>query len=165
MSGTDRRQLDTYGRPRVQASAAASRDNNLKAAREHISVDRAVAARLGGSTLYRANFGPARIAMAESENAVTPGDPETALRVGRTVRLSGTAGKRHLLTMAEAQIAVRDFTGALATLNSARSLASEWLANQCLAHRLVRDLLDVVPVRRARDNGLADLADDMRIPV
>jgi hypothetical protein len=165
MGSNDRQQLDTYGRLRVQASAAASRDNNVPAAQEHISVARAVAARMGGGNVYRSNFGPARVAMAESENSIVLGDPETSLQVGRTVRLPGLAGKRHLLTLAEAQVSVRDYTGALGTLNGARSLASEWLANQRLAHRLVRDLLDVVPVRRARENGLADMADDMRLRV
>jgi transcriptional regulator with XRE-family HTH domain len=165
IAATDRRRLDTYGRLRVQASAAASRDNNVSAAQEHISVARAVAARLGGGDLYTSRFGPARVAMAESENAIVQGNPETALRVGRTVRLSGTPGKRHLLTLAEAQLSMRDFAGAAGTLNGARALAPEWLVNQRLARSLVRDLLDSQGVRWARNSGLADLASEMKIAV
>jgi transcriptional regulator with XRE-family HTH domain len=164
-TSTDHRQLDAYGRLRVQASAAASRDNNVSAVEEHISVARAVAARLGGGDLYTSKFGPARIAMAESENAIVLGDPETALSVGRTVRLSGTSGKRHLLTLAEAQLSLRDFEGSFNTLKGAKSLSPEWLVNQRLARRLVRDLLDSRGVRWARNSGLADLASEMKIAV
>jgi len=157
--------LDTFGRLHVQASAAASRDNNVGAAEEHISVARAVAARIGGGNLYSSRFGPARVAMAESENAIVLGDPETALQVGRTVRLSGTSGKRHLLTLAEAQMSMRDYAGALDTMKGAKAISPEWLINQRLARRLVRDLLDSRGVRWAKNSGLADLASEMKIAV
>jgi transcriptional regulator with XRE-family HTH domain len=162
---TEQRRLDTYGRLHVQASAAASRDNNVSAADEHISVARAVAARIGGGEIYSSKFGPARVAMAESENAIVMGDPESALRVGSTVRLSGKSGKRHLLTLAEAQLSMRDFAGALDTINSAKTLASEWLLNQRLARQLVRDLLDARGPRWTQNSGVADLASEMKIAV
>lgn len=161
ISSTDRTQMEIYGRLCVQASAAASRDNDIEAASESMSLARAVAHRLGGDNVYRPTFGPARIAVAESENAMVTGDPESALRIGQTVQLQGTLGKRHLLTVAEAQVSLRDYSGAMATLNQARAIAPEWLRHQRLGRRMVRDLLDVVPIRAARENGLADLAADM----
>ncbi|KPM51326.1 hypothetical protein ACG83_34885 [Frankia sp. R43] len=161
ISSTDRQRLDAYGRMCVRASAAASRNADAGATAEAESLARAAAHRLGGGMVYQMRFGPAKLAIAESENAIVMGDPETALRIGQAVQLRGTPGKRHLLTMAEAQIATRDYAGALATLNGARTLAPEWLKHQRLGRRMVRDLLDVVPIRAARENGLADLAVDM----
>jgi hypothetical protein len=111
---------------------------------------------------YYAAFGPSRVLTTEVENAMTTGDAEYALSLAQGIRRSENLPlsnwSRHLLAVAEAQLATRNYQGAIKTIQGVHGLAPEWLKEQRLAGKLVRDLLDATSVRRAKQSGLADLA-------
>lgn len=158
--------LAVWGRLLVGASAAAARNNRPDTAKELLSYASSSAVRIADGRMdyarYWAVFGTSTVAAMEVENAMTAGDAPYALtlapRVRRTENLPLSNWTRHLLAVAEAQTATRDYQGAIKTVQGVRGLTPEWLKEQRLAGRLVRDLLDATSVRRAKQSGLADLA-------
>ncbi len=162
-------QIATWGRLLVRASAAAVRNNRPTQARDFLSLARAAAARLGEDRMafdsYWTSFGPNRVATLEVQNAVVSGDPDRALYLARPIRQipRGRSDQwlRHLLTVAEAQVATRRYGEATKILVSTGKTAPEWTGNQRLARHLVRDLLDALPVRVSKSTGLAELAGQM----
>ncbi|SBW28692.1 hypothetical protein FDG2_5871 [Candidatus Protofrankia californiensis] len=105
----------------------------------------------------------------EIESAMVVGEPDRALNLAASTMIRkwnwGATWERHLLTVAEAELENRRYADANETIMKAREAAPEWLVNQRLARRLVRDLLDSRGVRWARNSGLADLAAQMKIAV
>lgn len=158
--------LSVWGRLLTGASAAAARNNRPETAKELLSYASSSAARITNSRMdyakYWAAFGPSTVATMEVENAMTVGDAPYALRLAHSVRrtenLPLSNWTRHLLAVAEAQTATRDYPNAIRTVQGVRTLTPEWLKQQRLAGKLVRDLLDATSVRRAKQSGLADLA-------
>ncbi|ONH24165.1 helix-turn-helix domain-containing protein [Pseudofrankia asymbiotica] len=161
--------ISIWGRLLVRASACAGRNNSPERASDLLRLARSAAARVERDRLdygqYFASFGPTTVAAMEVEMALTTGDAVRALALARTVPFSAhipqSTWTRHLLAVAEAQTAVRDYNAAVNTVGQLRDTAPEWLRNQKLAHYIVRDLLDAATVRRARKVGLADLASYM----
>jgi transcriptional regulator with XRE-family HTH domain len=158
--------LAVWGRLLTGASAAAARNNRPETAKDLLSYARSSAARVADGKMdyakYWAAFGPSQVDAIEVENAMTQGDAPRALtlarRVRRTENMPLSNWTRHLLAVAEAQTATRDYASAIQTVQDVYTLTPEWLREQRLASRLIRDLLDATSVRRARKTGLADLA-------
>jgi hypothetical protein len=158
--------LAVWGRLMNGASAAAARNNRPARAAELLSVARASAVRISGDRLdyerYWAAFSLTSVDAMAVENAMTAGDAAEALHLARDVRRSANlplaAWTRHLLAVAEARTATRDYGGAIEAVRDARQVAPEWLKAQQLAHDILTDLLDATSVRRARTSGLAELA-------
>ncbi|ABW10970.1 transcriptional regulator, XRE family [Parafrankia sp. EAN1pec] len=158
--------LGVWGRLMTGASAAAARNNRPETASELLSYARSSAARIVDGKMdyakYWAAFGPSQVDAIEVENAMTQGDAPRALQlagsVHRTENMPLSNWTRHLLAVAEAQTATRDYPNAIRTVQEARTLTPEWLREQRLAGKVVRDLLDATSVRRARKSGLAELA-------
>ncbi|WP_462166401.1 hypothetical protein [Frankia sp. AiPs1] len=97
------------------------------------------------------------------ENAMTAGDAAQALRLAQgvargTENLPLATWTRHVLAVAEARTATRDYPGAIRAVQDIRQLTPEWLKHQKLAHHILTDLLDATSVRRAKQSGLAELA-------
>jgi hypothetical protein len=180
---TDTPRLTTYGRLCIQASSAAARNNRPTEAAHYLSLARIVADRVGvdhiGREPYQSLFSSAVVSTIEVESAMVQGDPERALSLARRIPetrwvadpASRTSAerrrtrRRHLLAIVEAQAATGQHSDALQTLMQTRAANPRWIKEQRLAQRQVRDLLDVVPVARARESGLADLASEMHIRV
>lgn len=158
--------LAVWGRLLNGASGAAARNNRPEAAKELLTLAQTAAARIVADRMdygaYWSAFGPGTVAAMATENAMTVGDAPEALRLAHSVKVNDkmpmSTWTRHLLAVAEAYTATRDYTDAIRTVQSARKLTPEWLRNQPLAHHIITDLLDSVSVRKAKQSGLADLA-------
>lgn len=158
--------LSVWGRLLTGASAAAARNNRPETAKDLLSYAKSSAARITDGRMdyakYWAAFGPSTVATMEVENAMTAGDAPYALSLARGIRKSENLPMsnwtRHLLAVAEAQTATRDYGNAIRTIHGVRQLTPEWLREQRLAGKLVRDLLDATSVRKAKQSGLAELA-------
>ncbi|WP_076784674.1 helix-turn-helix domain-containing protein [Parafrankia discariae] len=158
--------LGVWGRLMIGASAAAARNNRPETATELLSYARSSAARIIDGKMdyakYWATFGPSDVNAMEVENAMTQGDAPRALSLARSVykaeNMPMSSWTRHLLAVAEAQTAVREYSSAIRTIQDIRSMTPEWLKEQNLAGKVLRDLLDVTSVRRARKAGLTELA-------
>ncbi|WP_322750880.1 MULTISPECIES: helix-turn-helix transcriptional regulator [unclassified Frankia] len=156
-----------WGRLLVEASAAAARNNRAAASRDLLTLARSAAARLAHDRFdydqHWSSFGPTTVAAIEVENAMTTGDADHAVHLARNVPASDhiqlVTRMRHLLTVAEASVATRNYETSVKTLQTVRDAAPEWLKNQRLARHVVRDLLDATSIRRAKNVGLAELAD------
>ena len=173
ISTTDKVQLATWGRLQIQASSASARNNRPSQSEEYLSLARTAAARLGGTQMslepYQTMFSVEMVSAIEIESAMVVGDPDRALYLSESTPIRkwewGSTWERHLLTVAEAQVENRSYADASQTIMGVRETSAEWLVNQRLARRLVRDLLDSRGVRWARNSGLADLASEMKIAV
>jgi transcriptional regulator with XRE-family HTH domain len=164
-------QMSAWARLQIQAAGAAARNNRPRQAQEFLSLARSAAARLGSDHLsfetYHARFGPTNVAMTDVECAMIAGEPDRALRLSRSIVIGDTKWRtsytRYFVTLAEARVATRQYTGAVQDLIIVRDVAPEWLANQRAARDLVRQLLDVLPVQTSKGAGLAELAGGMDI--
>ncbi|CAO5183427.1 HTH cro/C1-type domain-containing protein [Frankia sp. AiPs1] len=158
--------LAVWGRLLKGASAAAARNNRPARAAELLSIARASSVRVADERLdfarYWAAFSPTSVDTMAVENAMTAGDAPHALHLARGIErddnLPLPTWTRHLLALAEARTATRDYAGAIWAMQDIRTLTPEWLRHQKLAHHVLRDLLDATSVRRARSSGLAELA-------
>ncbi len=158
--------LAMWGRLLKGASAAAARNNRPARAKELLSIARASSVRVADERLdfarYWAAFSPVSVDTMAVENAMTAGDAAGALHLARGIErdenLPLPTWTRHLLAVAEARTATRDYAGAIRAMQDIRGLTPEWLRHQKLAHYVLRDLLDATSVRRARSSGLAGLA-------
>jgi transcriptional regulator with XRE-family HTH domain len=154
--------LASWGTLLLRASGAASRNNRPGPAREYLNLADTASSR--GETGFTAAiaFGPTIVKSVGVENALTEGDATLALRLAQDMRRSESEPvqrwSRHLLAVAEAQTATRNYQGAITTLRDIRALTPEWLRHQGLGHRIVWDLLDATSVRRAKSSGLVDIA-------
>ncbi len=158
--------LAVWGRLLKGASAAAARNNRPARAGELLSIARASAVRVADERLdfarYWAAFSPVSVDAMAVENAMTAGDAAQALRlaqgIARDENLPLATWTRHVLAVAEARTATRDYPGAIRAVQDIRTLTPEWLKHQKLAHHILTDLLDATSVRRAKQSGLAELA-------
>ena len=162
---SDTVRLAAWGRLHLWAAAAAGRNNRPGHATEYL-VKAGAAADLGvpGQPSYQpfqALFNKTSVRVAEVELATVQGDPERALRLAHAIPRVGRSWDavwaRHILDVAEAEIATGRYTDALATLMRAYDAKPGWTKEQRLARRLALDLSDELPVRRAREAGLSQL--------
>jgi hypothetical protein len=173
ISSRDSVRFGTWGRLQIQASSAAARNNRQSQAADYLSLARTAAARIDGHQVslepYQTMFSHDVVSAIEVESAMVVGEPDRALHLVESLQIQpwewGATWERHLLTVAEAQLANRRYADANSTLMEVRRESAEWLVNQRLARRIVRDLLDSRGVRWARNSGLADLASEMKIAV
>ncbi|WP_131804044.1 helix-turn-helix transcriptional regulator [Pseudofrankia sp. BMG5.36] len=173
ISSKDGVRFGTWGRLQMQASTAAARNNRPTQAAEYLTLARTAAARVDGGQMslepYQQMFSQDIVSAIEVESALVAGEPDRALHLADSLQIQpwewGSTWERHLLTVAEAQVANKNYADANQTIMEVRGRSSEWLVNQRLARRLVRDLLDSRGVRWARNSGLADLASEMKIAV
>jgi transcriptional regulator with XRE-family HTH domain len=156
-------ELAAWGRALVRASTGAARNNKPARADEHLALARLASERMGTDLqrhgVYWMSFGPHRLATA------TIGDYDRALDLASdsVPVIRGEQYLRHLLNVSDAQIATGKYRGALDTIKGVHRASTDWLVQQRSARRQVRDLLDVVTTKRARESGLADLAREMHI--
>ncbi|SNQ48966.1 conserved hypothetical protein [Frankia canadensis] len=158
--------LAVWGRLLKGASAAAARNNRPARAKELLSIARASSVRVADERLdfarYWAAFSPTSVDAMAVENAMTAGDAPQALHLARGIErdenLPLATWTRHLLAVAEARTATREYAGAIRAMQDIRALTPEWLRHQKLAHHVLTDLLDATSVRRAKSSGLAELA-------
>jgi len=163
--------LSVWGGLLVGASAAATRNNRESAANDLLIMAKTAAARIAHDRLdyghYWAAFGPTKVAIAEVENAMIAGDARHALSLAEGIANTGQVQRhtwlRHLLTVAEAQVQVREYDAAVKALTAMRQVDGVWLKNQRAAKPVVLDLLDAVGVRRARSTGLNSVASDLGV--
>lgn len=162
--------LGVYGRLLTRASSSAARNNRPDASSDYLRQAREVATRMQSDHMtyatFGAAFGPTTVDTIEVENAMVMGEADRALflagrvRRGDAIRL--TTWNRHLLTIAEAQAAMRANAAAVRTLTGINGVAPQWFRQQRLSKRLVRQLQDGTSVRWSRANGLHLLAEAIR---
>jgi transcriptional regulator with XRE-family HTH domain len=170
LSQATRAELSTWGWLLLRASAAAIRDNRPGEAADTMRLAEAAAAAVGpdrGSYhSYWTTFGPATVAMKNVENAVIGDRPDTALRLAANVppglRPTSDNRNRHLLDVATAHLALRDYPKGFDVLYRLAKEAPLWLAQQHAAHDL---LGQIVARRRTLTPQMRELADAITLPL
>lgn len=163
--------LAVWGKLLNAASIAAAHRGRLDIADDLLSLAYSSAARIGERSMnyerYWAAFSPTTIAITRAENALITGDATLALHLGRMIRRGQgqtlSAWAKHLLVMAEAQTAVRDYAGAIETMKSIRQIAPQWVKNHRVAHEIVLRLLDATTVPIHKKTGLDKLVTFMSV--
>jgi transcriptional regulator with XRE-family HTH domain len=167
MMSASPRHMATWGTLLLRASAAAVRNNKYEAANDLLGLARMAASRTEVAVSSRISFGPTVVGAIAVENALISGDAELALRVAGGIQKSRNEPvhrwSRHLLTVAQAELAMRNYDKAIAAMKEVNASAPEWLRHQHLGHQLMVDLLDTVTVRRAKESGLVTIATSMQI--
>jgi hypothetical protein len=170
LSTATRAELSTWGWLLLRASAAAIRDNRPGEAAATMRLAQAAAAAVGpdrGSYhSYWTTFGPATVAMKNVENAVVSDRPDTALRLAGNVppglRPTSDNRNRHLLDVAAAHLALRDYPQGFDVLYRLAKEAPLWLAQQQAA----KDLLgQIVARRRTLTPQMRELAEAISLPL
>lgn len=163
--------LAVWGLALAWASEAAAYGGRPETADELLSLARASAVRIGERKIYNEKYwavlSPTGIAIDRVGNAMIGGDAPLALHLGKGIRRTENVNlehwARHLLTMADARTATRDYVGAIDTVKFIRQIAPEWIRNHRAAHSIVLKLLDATTVRRHKQSGLDELARFMEV--
>jgi transcriptional regulator with XRE-family HTH domain len=139
--------LTVWGGLVLTALAPAAAAGRASAAREHISLSRAAAARLGHDRLdYNVNFGPTQVAMQDTHAHSVLGEPGRALQAAADVQrevLRPISYGSHLLDVAQAHTDARHRRAAVVKLQEARDMSPVWFRHQNLARSLVREIREV----------------------
>ncbi|ORT50599.1 helix-turn-helix transcriptional regulator [Frankia sp. KB5] len=166
-------ELSAWGWLLLRGSAAAVRNNRVDASDDFLSLAEVAASRITGSGItgrhhqYFTTFNPNVVRMKRAEALIIADDPRGVLRIAEDVR--DGAGKRrrsdnysrHLLDVAAAHAALRDFGDAVGVLTLLLRTAPEWLRHQ----RKGKDVLSTVLLSRKRrlSSELRELADFMQV--
>ena len=156
--------LTVWGGLMLTAMAPAAAAGRGAAAREHISISQAAAARLDRDRLdYNVNFGPTQVAMQSTHANATLGEPGRALKAAQGVRrddLQLISYGAHLIDVAQAQTDARRHRDAVATLVQAQQISPIWFRHQGLARSVVTELVNA---KRQLSPALRGLARELRV--
>lgn len=164
-------EISAWGWLLLRGSAAAIRDNRPGEAADMMRLAEAAAVaagpeRRGGYRMYWTTFGPATVAMKNTENAVVNGQPDVALRLAERIpeglRPTSDNRNRHLLDVASAHTELRQYDEAVSVLKQLQAESGPWLYEQ----RMARDVLGrIVKRRRTLTPDMRDLADAIDLPL
>jgi transcriptional regulator with XRE-family HTH domain len=152
----------------IWASTAAARDNMPDMAAETIRLARMAVAGTNGDFIPVHTpwhlVGPTMVALAQAENAMVTGRPDTTLAIGARLERRGVAGQyvRHRLDVAHAHASLRQFPEAMQVVVQLRETAPEWLACQ----RYAADILGkIIRRRRVLSPEMREMADFLHLAV
>lgn len=164
-------EISAWGWLLLRGSAAAIRDNRPGEAADMMRLAEAAAVAAGpesrgGYRMYWTTFGPATVAMKNTENAVVNGHPDVALRLAERIpeglRPTSDNRNRHLLDVASAHTELRQYDDAVSVLKQLQAESGPWLYEQ----RMARDVLGrIVKRRRTLTPDMRDLADAIDLPL
>ncbi len=156
--------LTVWGGLMLTAMAPAAAAGRGGAAREHISIAQAAAARLDHERLdYNVNFGPTQVAMQSTHAHAMLGEPAKALKAAGGVHredLKPISYGSHLIDVAQAQADARRRRDAVDTLMQARKMSPMWFRHQGLARSVVAELVEA---KRQLSPSLRGLARELRV--
>ncbi|CAL9294396.1 hypothetical protein SUDANB25_02335 [Streptomyces sp. SudanB25_2051] len=164
-------ELSAWGWLLLRLSAAAVRDNRSDEAEDALRLAHAAAVAMGrefapDGDFLRA-FGPVTVTLKRTENAMVMDRPDVVLSLAARIpkggmRPTSNNRNRHLLDVANAYTATRQYGPAVETLTAIRAAAPQWLPNQ----RYARDILGrIVARRRTLTDTMRSLADTVGLPV
>jgi hypothetical protein len=164
MSEATSEELAAWGWLLLRGSAAAVRDNRPDRSREFLHLAEVAAVRRDGQPRRTANgyhqywstFDVPTVRMKTAEALMIDGDARGALRVAEGVPAPERIGRsdnysRHLLDVAGAHAALRNYQDATDILSGLRSTAPDWLRHQRRAGDLVSGLVSARRRRIGRD--------------
>ncbi|PJE94286.1 transcriptional regulator [Streptomyces carminius] len=164
-------ELSTWGWLLLRLSAAAVRDNRPDKAEDALRLARAAAAALGHEHTpagdFLRTFGPMTVAFKRAENASVTDRPDQVLKLAAAIPVNGMRTtsnnrNRHLLDVANAHTAMRQYAEAVDVLTGLHAASPQWLPNQ----RYARDILSrVVNRRRTLTPQTRELADAIGVPL
>ncbi len=156
--------LTVWGGLMLTAMAPAAAAGRAQAARDHISISHAAAARLDRDRLdYNVNFGPTQVAMQSTHAHAMLREPGHALKAAQGVRredLQTISYGAHLIDVAQAQADARRRRDAVATLVQARQMSPTWFRHQGLARSVVTELVEA---KQQLSPALRGLARELRV--
>ncbi|MEU6174703.1 helix-turn-helix domain-containing protein [Streptantibioticus parmotrematis] len=164
-------ELSAWGWLLLRTSAAAVRDNRPDDADDAMRLAHSAAVAMGceaapGGDFLQA-FGPLTVVLKRAENAMVTDRPDLVLSMAAKIRPSemrptSNNRNRHLLDVANAQVAMRRYGEAVDILEGIRHAAPEWLANQRYAQDVLRR---IVTRRRTLTSEMRTLADAVGLPL
>jgi DNA-binding XRE family transcriptional regulator len=170
ISRATRDDLAAWGNLLLRVSAAAIRDNRDGEAQDALRFAKAAAEAAGTDFRpagdFLREFGPVIVHLKDAENAMISDRPnrvlELAARTPKSRAPSPNSLNRHSLDIANAQVKLRQYSDAVATLQRVWESAPQWLRRQQYA----RDILDrVLGKRRTLTPQMRTLADAIGMPV
>ncbi|ADP78323.1 helix-turn-helix domain-containing protein [Pseudofrankia inefficax] len=169
MSEASKEELAAWGWLLLRGSAAAIRNNRSDESREFLRLAEVAAVRHDGQPRrmaagyhqYWSTFDVSTVRMKIAEALMIDGDASGVLRVAEGVQAPRRAGRsdnysRHLLDVAGAHAALRNYQDAIDILSSLRSTTPDWLRHQRRAGDLVGGL--VTSRKRRVGQDLRELA-------
>ncbi|HEV2634520.1 MAG TPA: helix-turn-helix transcriptional regulator [Actinocrinis sp.] len=159
-AASDLRAASVYGALHARAAVLAAKNGDAQTARTHLAIAGAAASVMGEDReYYYTSFGPSNHRIHEVAAMVELGDGAAALAAARGwVPPAGMPAERashHFIDLARAQVWERDFTGAVASLLTARRIAPQHTRAHPYAKACVETVLQRAPRRPAAALGLA----------
>lgn len=159
-ASSDVRAASVYGALHARAAVLAAKHGDAVAARTHLSIAQAAAGVIGEDReYYYTSFGPSNCKIHEVAAMVELGDGAAALAAARDwVPPAGLPAERashHFIDLARAQVWERDFSGAVASLLTARRIAPQHTRSHPYAKASVETVLRLAQRRPQAALGLA----------
>ena len=140
-------ELSLYGAMHLVMAIVNAREGNRAAVRDHISIARETAARLGADRNdYNTEFGPTNVELHAVSAAVDLGDAGEAIDLSNRINpseLSPERQVRFLIDVARAHTQRRHLGEALQALLDAEQISPEMLLSHSKARETVRDLVQI----------------------
>jgi hypothetical protein len=165
ISRASRKELGAWGKLLVHASAAASRNNRAREAREMLTLGRTAGAALGGGTAVAPSswgrFDWRTVVFQHIENQLVADRPGRVLRLAERVQGAGdtTFMRRLLLDVAQANAMLKRRDEATSVLERLRAETPAWLRHQQMATGIFRQIQQMSGRVTARHRALAAFFD------
>ncbi len=146
ISRASRKDLGAWGKLLVHASAAASRNNRVREAREMLTLGRTASAALAGKTAVAPSswgrFDWRTVVFQHIENQLVAERPERVLRLAERVEGAGDTVfmRRHLLDVAQAHVMLKHRDEATGILERLRAETPAWLRHQQMATSIFQQI-------------------------
>jgi transcriptional regulator with XRE-family HTH domain len=156
----DVRAASVYGALHARAAVLAAKGGDAQAARAHLRIAQAAAATVGADREYfYTSFGPSNVKIHEVAVAVELSEGGAALAAAEGWRppagLPAERASHHFIDLARAQLWERDFSGAIASLLTARRIAPQHTRSHPYAKQTTQSVLNQAPGRSDATLGLA----------
>lgn len=162
ISRASRKDLGAWGKLLVHASAAASRNNRVREAREMLVLGRTASSALAGKTAIAPSswgrFDWRTVVFQHIENQLVAGRPERVLRLAERVQGAGDTVfmRRHLLDVAQSHVMLRHRDEATSILERLRVETPAWLRHQRMATEIFQQVQQMSGRVTKRHRALAD---------
>ncbi|GAA3740028.1 helix-turn-helix domain-containing protein [Salinactinospora qingdaonensis] len=144
MSDTDEPRLAAWGGLMMQAAVVTATDHRSDQAETYLAAARSAAVRMPQEQRrYWISFGPTQVAVQSTHIHTTLDQPDKALKAARDVQpndLLSIQYGRHLLDVAQSQVARRRTDEAMVTAAKAHELSPEWFRHQRVADAVVEEI-------------------------
>jgi transcriptional regulator with XRE-family HTH domain len=156
----DPRAASVYGALHARAAVLAAKGGDAQTARSHLRIAEAAAGVIGADREYfYTSFGPSNVKIHEVAVAVELGDGPAALAAAKDwappAGLPAERASHHFIDLARAQVWERDYSGAVASLATARRIAPQHTRSHPYARQTAQTVLHRAPGRSDVTLGLA----------